>query len=327
MATVDTVACDVFECKICKKNYKDRTGLWRHNNKYHSTVVSTMSTIDKTNTCEYCNKILSNRQSRWRHEKTCKCKNKQQLENLIYKKTIDELIEKQKYLDTQIEKLKNKSVNKIINYTQNNNNKQINNICQIGKESINLLTKEELKYIKSQGLNSIISLIDNLNFNERLPCNHNFYTSAINDKNINRLDSKGNIIKQSKRDLFDQILFSHMGKLEQMGTGDHQFKIVFEKLRSFIYLEGKKEFVKQANLLSYNKRQLIIKTWEKLIADTVPAEEFSTKFEEEVKQIASMSEEECSENTTDYNSSSSDDESDSEDRPVLFPNNKKHIIV
>ncbi len=138
-------------------------------------------------------------------------------------------------------------------------------------------------------MNSIISLIDNLNFNERLPCNHNFYTSAINDKNINTLDSKGNIIKQSKHELFDQLLFSHMGKLEKLGMGDNQFGIVFEKLRSFIYLEGKKEFVKQANLLSYNKRQLIIKTWEKLLSDTVPPDEFSIQFEKEVENIALMS--------------------------------------
>jgi predicted 3-demethylubiquinone-9 3-methyltransferase (glyoxalase superfamily) len=68
----------------------------------------------------------------------------------------------------------------------------------------------------SQGLNSIVSLVDHLNFNEKIPEHHNFYVSAINDKHVNTIDTKTkNIVKESKKDLFDKILFNHMNKLER----------------------------------------------------------------------------------------------------------------
>lgn len=140
-------------------------------------------------------------------------------------------------------------------------------------------------------MNSIISLIEYLNFNERLPQNHNFYVSAINDKHVNTIDSKTNtIIKKSKKDLFDEILFNHMNKLEKISKDDKQFPQILEKLKSFIYLkQGKKEFINQLNMLSYNKRNIIINTWNKLIEDNnISAEELSNKFIEKIKQITNL---------------------------------------
>ena len=56
----------------------------------------------------------------------------------------------------------------------------------------------------SHGMNSIISLVEHLNFNEIHPQNHNFYVSALNDKHMNA------IVKQRKREIFDQILVAHI---------------------------------------------------------------------------------------------------------------------
>ncbi len=79
----------------------------------------------------------------------------------------------------------------------------------------------------------------------------NFYVSAINDKHVNTIDTKTkNIVKESKKDLFDKILFNHMNKLENISKSNSKFTDVFDKLKNFIYLKrGKKEFVTQLNML------------------------------------------------------------------------------
>lgn len=53
-----------------------------------------------------------------------------------------------------------------------------------------MLTTNEVNLIKSHGLNAVITIADCTNFNQRLPQNHNFYTSALNDKHINTLITK-----------------------------------------------------------------------------------------------------------------------------------------
>ena len=330
-------------CEKCNKLYKSYQSLWNHNKKFHSKkVVKTQpksinnDTNNKQqninvvikpiqNICNYCNKQLSDRHSKWRHEKTCKVKKQKMAEEDIYKKQADIIAE----LITKVEKLEKKSKisKKIINYngpitnlnTNSNNtlNTQNNNlsICNPGQENVNLLSTNEKKYIMSQGLNSIISLVDQLNFNEDLPQHHNFYVSAINDKHVNTLDNKTNsIIKKSKKDLFDEILFNHMNKLESINKNINykDFNTIFDKLKAFVYLkQGKKEFFNQINMLSYNKKNMIIKTWEKLIEDSsINPDEVSNKFEDEVKQITEQQEDDS------ISDSDSDSDSDSE-KPIL----------
>jgi len=191
----------------------------------------------------------------------------------------------------RIEKLEKKNINKSIvvnnNILNNNCNNKTLNICQPGSEDVKLLTNIDKKFIMSQGLNSIISIVDKLNFNEKLPQNHNFYVSAINDKHVNTIDTKTkNIIKQSKKDLFDKILFNHMNKLENISRNNSKFTDVFDKLKNFIYLKkGKNAFVNQLNMLSYNKRNIIIKTWNDLLDDNISADEATEKFESKVNEL------------------------------------------
>jgi hypothetical protein len=80
-----------FRCNICNKNYKDKSGLWYHNNKYHvaekklhssnsssfSTFPSSKSSILFSNeksskiTCSKCNKTFSRSDNLKRHQKNC----------------------------------------------------------------------------------------------------------------------------------------------------------------------------------------------------------------------------------------------------------------
>ena len=309
-----------YKCKFCNKDYKSYQSLWNHTKKFHShTDEKNSQKVEKNsqNICSHCKKILCDNHSRWRHEKICKVKLNKIEENNIYKNKIIEL-------ENKIHKLEKKPVKKIINYNGPIHNTQNNNllICNPGKENINLLPIDEKKYIMSQGLNSIISLVDRLNFNENLPQHHNFYVSAINDKHVNAIDNKTNmIIKKSKKDLFDEILFNHMNKLESINKNINykDFNITYDKLKAFVYLKkGKKEFFNQINMLSYNKKNMIIKTWEKLIDDTtINPNEVSDKFENEVKQITEQPED----SDTDRESNS-DLDSDSDHPKILFRQKK-----
>jgi len=310
MSIIATNLHDVIRCNVCKRNYKDTSGLWKHNKKYHNSGDQHIT--NNGHTCEFCNKEMANRHSKWRHQKNCKEKNKKEQEDNIYKLEIEKL-------KSDFEKFKNtgtKTKNSIIiNNNCNNDNRKLT-ICNPGDENISQLTDCEKKYIKSQGLNSIITLVDQLNFNERLPQNHNFYVSAINDKHVNTIDPKTNsVTKKFKKELFDQILCSHMNKLESIGSSDKRFLLIFDKLKEFIYLKnGRKEFVTQINMLSYNKRNMVIKSWEQLVADdNLSPEATAIKFEEQVKQITELED--------DSDESSSDDSSS--DYQLYTPSFKK----
>jgi len=157
----------------------------------------------------------------------------------------------------------------------------------------------------SHGMNSIISLAKHLNFNERLPQNHNFYVSALNDKHLNAIDNNTHtIVKQQKKEIFDQILVAHIDKLEKINANIiyKDFNNVLTKLKKFIFLkQGKKEYFNQLNMLAYNKKNLIIKTWDDLVNDhTVSPNDIADKFQQKITEIT---------NTID---SDSDSDSDSD---------------
>jgi len=75
-----------FRCNICNKNYKDKSGIWYHNKKYHNdttsddntelhkntTILHINPTVNHKNTqiiqlnkyeCEYCNNLFSRNDS------------------------------------------------------------------------------------------------------------------------------------------------------------------------------------------------------------------------------------------------------------------------
>ena len=259
----------------------------KHPNNIIENNLQIQNNIDNRLLCKYCNKISSRIDNYHRHLKTCKEK-KTVIDNETFQNKFQELIDEFKDLKSKINKktivVNNNTQNNIQNNTQNN---KILNICQPGSEDIKLLSNQDKKFIMSQGLNSIITIVDKLNFNEELPQNHNFYVSAINDKHVNTIDTKTkNIVKESKKDLFDKILFNHMNKLENISKSNSKFTDVFDKLKNFIYLKrGKKEFVNQLNMLSYNKRNIVIKTWDDLLEGNISADEATLQFESKVNEL------------------------------------------
>ena len=178
-------------------------------------------------------------------------------------------------------------------------------------------------------MNSIISLAEHLNFNQRLPQNHNFCVSALNDKHLNMIDTNTKtIIKQRKKEIFDQILVAHIDKLEKINKNINykDFNDVLIKLKNFIFLkQGKKEYFSQLNMLSFNKRNLVIKTWEELINDdTISPDDITDTFQKRVSDITNSNSNSGSDSETYSGSDSeSNSNSDSESDFNLFRKKKK----
>jgi hypothetical protein len=132
---------DEFICKICNKIYTNKSGIWKHNKKYHNdnntldnTLNNTNDNIVKNNTldntldntlydikeiieknndlkykCKKCNKNFNNYQNRWKHEKICKATEdnvdllieKNILLENTIKKQLDEIVQIKQTIDEQ----------------------------------------------------------------------------------------------------------------------------------------------------------------------------------------------------------------------------------
>lgn len=239
-------------CEICNITYKDRTGLWKHNRKYH--VNNTTNTLQKkqhivqsdiqykqpdihhniqnvkSNVCKSCNKVLSNSQSRWRHEKTCKIKKISENENTMLKQKIDNLEKKIEKLEYSIVKSApsnntnnahshNKTINNNKNLGTVNNAKVINNNINIvapGNEK-NDLTKEEIISIFERQLTSVIRYIELTNFNKNRPMNHSFCVTNRDGKHMLKynVDNKS-IVSDKKKYFYATVLTRAIARMEMV---------------------------------------------------------------------------------------------------------------
>jgi len=174
-----------FNCELCNKVFKSKSGLWKHNLKH-----TIKNTTNKTYDCRYCNRKFNIKQTRWAHEQKCKQTNPVPLEEQVKK-----LTEKVKNLEDK--------PNITNNTTNNTNNIQLI-INARGTEDIGKLTFEEYREILNKKLNCITHMAEKLNFNKSIPENHSYCVTAINDKHATVINPETNTIsKTDKESLFD----------------------------------------------------------------------------------------------------------------------------
>ncbi len=294
------------KCDICQKNYASYKTLWYHKKTKHEQVNEIIPKkekkeiivednnilIDEKNNkiikdehrCEFCLKTYKTRQSKSRHKKTCNVKkcgatNVQEINDLIND------------LQTKIKDLeKNNGAKNIININNGTINNQTNNkiiINKIGEENPFELKMNQIQKVLSQELLSIITLIEYLNFNEQLPSNHNFLTSSLESNYLTIYNSDENTFeKQRKKYVFDEVMESSISKVEKLyevfkndfpPERQYEFKNNIDTLKQ-IHQAGYsnkllKELNKQLNLLSYNKKHIVEKTWSRLRNDPIDEEE------------------------------------------------------
>ena len=312
-----------YKCKKCKLNYQTYNGLWKHNKKYHNkksnnnnaiininqhninpVINNNQQNVPNTETtnslaCKNCKKNFSFIQSRWRHEKKCIPKTTNEITEL--KIEIKQEINKLKDENTKLKKLIDKKANK---KTVNNNSGTIvngnmtNNIVinKFGEETITKLNNKEITEIFNKELEGVLTFIELIKFNENIPENHNFCTTALESKYLstyntdtNKVDKdrkkyvciscgntkpRLNFLKENLTYFFDKLLNISIDKMEKLFTlNKKQFnnkkqKQIEENITNLKSLRNYdfnnkiiKEISNKMNLISYNNRDIVQNTW------------------------------------------------------------------
>ena len=286
----------VYRCDECDKNYKDKTGLWYHNNKYHKqqchqnvTKCNKISIDSHQNVykkdfndeinifeCKYCKKNLSNRQSRWRHEQKCNNSNNN---NEIVEQLKNQIMEMQLQLSDVLKyaKIHPKTLQKINKNLINGNNNTLNSgtvnniqIVKFGSEDIkSILSTKEIKNILNCRYKAIEESIKKVHFNDDRPEYRNIYITNLRD-NIAYVYNGNKFEAVQKHSIINQLIDQHMNNIE-VSLEDYKNKLpertveildkLIEKLQdehtSMIDEENNKEF-KNYRLFKINEVKLMI---------------------------------------------------------------------
>jgi hypothetical protein len=259
-----------YTCTNCNKNYSSYQTLWVHNKNFHNqkseknlnnseksqkiSVKNTSISTIKSYDCRICNKHYTNIKSRWSHEKNCKVK--------------------------KDEELRKESEAKTVNITNNTNNGTINNnitINNFGDETVDKLTRKQIKALANMNLNAYVHIIELLNFNKDLPENHSFCVTSLEGDYVSYFNPKTKQIeKLNKKDFMDKVLGNAVKKLEdilfniEFKTNENSIvkKKYYDKLRDaslqsdkIMVCNHRKIYQKNINELSYNKKKMILDTW------------------------------------------------------------------
>ncbi len=277
-----------FSCTICDIHYKTKNGLYKHNIKYHPIIPETPQ---KNYKCEFCIRVFKSRQSKWFHAQKCQKTNQH---NLSLEEKVNQLTEKFNTLEKNPQKIINNNNNSTTNNNTTNNIQYIINSPEAS--SIGHLTFELQKDILDKGLNSLVYLIEMINFNKSVPENHSYCITAINDKHASVIDEKTNtIVKTNKFDLFDKVLGANLSNLEKIASNpkftpgekaEYAGKIEYLKKSMFQNNKFIKRYQSDINLMSYNKKDMVQETWKCLKpVDENPEEEQPKGFDDLIDEL------------------------------------------
>jgi len=250
-----------YKCNICNKIYSSYQSIWIHNKKFHkvcdnTTIIPDNTSIipDKKYNCRTCLKKFNKFQNRWKHEKICKNK------NII----VDDK-------NTNNGTINNNTNNGIINNTNNII------ITQIGRESVDKISINDILSIVKENYNMPITCIEKINFNKKYPENHSFCTTTLEGKHFTRINHKTQKPEKiNKLDFINEVLDSSLrfiNNLSLMVEFDESFrdKIPLEYQQKIIDIlnnqnkfhqaKTKKAFFNCINDMSYNFKDIILETW------------------------------------------------------------------
>ncbi len=301
-----------YNCEHCNKIYKSRVGLWKHNQTYHKLFDLTNTVIENSNNnktetkaydCVYCNKKYTNKFSKYKHQAKCKLNTDQINDSSQIEKIKSEFNDEINKLKSELEVIKNKpatvthikNINNINKGVINNNKGPVYNfLSKPGEENLSMLTEKEIEYILEQEMNCLVYMVELLNFNENLPENHSFCTTALNDKYISTLNTETLMVeKKRKKDFFDLMLNNGLknikalyDKLKYKKTPKAlKFKQTIDNLTEYVVInhKGKKAYVEMMNTLSFNKRHITQSTWFQLMNNQIPQRGSGTEEDIESK--------------------------------------------
>lgn len=233
------------KCIICNKYYKDKSGLWYHNKKFHTKNVRQESPnhannsldiakipptksmeLEKNNlVCKYCNYSFTRKDSLSKHYNRCKIKkeeetNKDNIINNLNNK-ITELQQQMNNFINTFNKIHPKTLQKInknlvTGNNNSNNNNTINNIqiVKFGSEDIkSILSDKEIKKILNCKYKAIEESIKTVHFNDDRPEYRNIYITNLRD-NIAYVYNGNKFEAVQKHSVINQLIDQHMNNIE-----------------------------------------------------------------------------------------------------------------
>jgi hypothetical protein len=242
-----------FRCDICNKHYKDKSGLWYHNKKYHNDKLPTKTAStppksysitpendkitpelvvelsEKKNQCKYCNFCFTRKDSLTKHYNRCKKKkendtlsektikeseyNELKKENAEIKSILMELLKSSKIHPKTLQKI-NKN---LISGNHNNvNNGTVNNIniVKFGSEDIkSILSEKEIKKILNCRYMAIEESIKHVHFNDNRPEYRNIYITNLRD-DIAYVYNGNKFEAVQKHSVISELIDQHMNNIE-----------------------------------------------------------------------------------------------------------------
>lgn len=255
-----------YKCENCGKEFPQKSNYIYHLNRKRPCVKQTDT--DEL-TCDKCKKHFSTKSSLSRHiKKYCTTSSHH---NEDYNNLQNQLLKIQEELQ-QLKNTKNEETNNTYNQTINNTFNFNLNHNPFGQENYSYISDTEFKNIMSKGMQSVITLVNRLHFDENHPENHNIYISNISSGYIlvfdgknwnlipnsegltNLLDNGSNLLEKKQLELFDSL--------------DNSAKRMFSR---FITARDEdapviKEIKKDLKVLLYNKRSIPLSS-KKLLSD------------------------------------------------------------
>ena len=208
---------DDLTCSKCGHDFYDEKAL-----KYH---VENKVCLDKKYFCKYCDKGFMSKCSMYRHTKhTCKLRNTEKGNQVDVYEKIKLLEEKNKKLESEVNKLKNADPNVLNNGTINNgtinninDNSVTNNITIVayGKEDMSMIDREEIIQALKTGFNSTKRLTEVVHFNPKYPHYSNIKRSNYNMKNKVMYHNGTKWVTTSDPHMIDELYYRKRDFIEE----------------------------------------------------------------------------------------------------------------
>ena len=207
---------------------------------------------------------------------------------------------------------------------------------------MDLLNYEEVSTIFDNEISSVIKLIELVNFSEAKPENHSFCSTALESPYLSFYNTDTNSVNKERKKYFfeevicksiqnHQILYSKFknkfNSVKRKKIEDNIASLKKMKENSFnSKIMG--EMIRNLNLLSYNKRDLIQETWTGRKYDNESDEEFMAMLLDDPQTQKILEENKKNKNKEVSSDESDSNTSDSEERPTLpLKTKSKNIIV
>jgi uncharacterized CHY-type Zn-finger protein len=250
-----------YKCNYCEKYYKSYKSMFTHEETYHKQQ-KIKDKIENENIimCLHCNKIFSTKGSLNRHLKD-RCKIKNNLVNTLIN---------EKNIVNNINNTNNTNNVNPVNITINN--LTINNIKNPNTNEFKLI---DICDIFEKEFDMVLKLIEKTYFNVNIEENHSFYVSNLQGQYVNQYQNN-EFTTKLKKYFFDELFGISLQRIKSLYKTykNKLFEIpkqleIKEKIQALEDMRNEnnpsyKSYLKLINVLAYDKKDLILNTFNKL---------------------------------------------------------------